>query len=145
MEKHFRFNKDFVTNSNKVFYRLLYGDKHVVCSLHGSVEPFTLKRHKEEIDKPYSRITLYLCSSSDYSDSIFLELSSDSDPELSDVSSGFTPKVSTGAEGRIQNSGSGLLPSSVPSCSSDTALDFPTTVQQGGLMGDTFPLKVKTK
>jgi len=54
----------------KAFYQLLYADKNKVNTLPGSDEPFTLRRYKEEIDKPYSRITFYLCSSSDYFDSV---------------------------------------------------------------------------
>lgn len=37
----------------------------------GTQEPFTLKKYKQEIDKPYSRITFFLCSSSEYMDSVF--------------------------------------------------------------------------
>ena len=139
VEKHFRFNKDVVTSSNTAFYHLLYGDKNLVSSLPGSEEPFTLKRYKDEIDKPYSRITLYLCSSSDYNDSIFCELDSDIDLELCDVTPGFTP---TGVEDKIQNTGSRSLPSSVPSCSSHSPSILSRIEQQGGLVGDTSNLPV---
>ena len=74
VDKHNRFNNDVITSSNKAFYHLLYGDKNRVLTLPGSEEPFTLKRYKDEIDKPYSRITLYLCSCSDYTDSILFGL-----------------------------------------------------------------------
>ena len=51
--KHHRINKDVVRSTSKVFYHLLYGDKNLVCNLPGSDEPFTLKRYKAEIEKPY--------------------------------------------------------------------------------------------
>ena len=53
--KHGRFHKDVVQSNKKAFYQLLYADKNKVSTLTGSNEPFTLKRYKEEIDKPYSR------------------------------------------------------------------------------------------
>ena len=62
VEKHSRFHKDVVQSNKKAFYQLLYADKNKVSTLPGSDEPFTLKRYKEEIDKPYSRITVYVCS-----------------------------------------------------------------------------------
>ena len=58
VEKHRRFHKDVVQSNKKAFYQLLYADKNKVSTLAGSDEPFTIKRYKEEIDKPYSRITL---------------------------------------------------------------------------------------
>ena len=76
----------------KVFYQLLYADKNKVNTLPGSDEPFTLKRYKEEMDKPYSRITFYLCSSSYYFDSVLgdFDLDSDSD-EPSEKTPEFPP------------------------------------------------------
>ena len=53
--KHSRFHKDVVQCNKKAFYQLLYADKNKVSTPPGSDEPFTLKRYKEEIDKPYSR------------------------------------------------------------------------------------------
>ena len=92
VDKHNRFNNEVITSSNKAFYHLLYGDKNWVLTHPGSEEPFTLKRYKDEIDKPYSRISLYLCSCSDHTDSIlfWLGAESKSDLELSDVTPGFT-------------------------------------------------------
>ena len=78
VEKHSRFHKDVVESNNKALYQLLYADKSIVSSLPGSDEPFTLKRYKEEIDKPYSRITFYLCPSSDYFDSVMADFELDS-------------------------------------------------------------------
>ena len=46
-----------------------------------STEPFTFERYKEEIDKPYSRITFYLCSSSDYFESVPHDFDFDSDSD----------------------------------------------------------------
>lgn len=71
VEKHHRFNKDIIKNSKKTFYYLLYGDKSKANTLPGCDEPFTLRRYKEEIDKPYTRITLYLCPCSDHLTSIW--------------------------------------------------------------------------
>ena len=66
VEKHTCFNKDVTTSAGKTLYYLLFGDKTGVENLPGSNEPFVLNKYKEEIDKPYSRITLYLCLCSDY-------------------------------------------------------------------------------
>ncbi len=66
VEKHTRFNKDVITSEDKTLYYLLFGDKTRVENLPGSNEPFVLKKYTEEIDKAYSRITLYLCLRSDY-------------------------------------------------------------------------------
>ena len=83
VEKHHRFNKDLVKHDSETFYHLLYNDKKKATILPGSDEPFILKRYKEEIDKPYSRISLYLCTVSDYVSSIFNDLPySDSDSEF---------------------------------------------------------------
>ena len=82
VDKHNQFNNDVITSSKKAFYHLLYGDKNRVLTLPGSEEPFTLKRYKDEIDKPYSRITFYLCSCSDYTDSILFGLGADSGSDL---------------------------------------------------------------
>jgi hypothetical protein len=87
VEKHHRFNKDIIKHDDKMFYYLLYGDKKKADKLPGCDEAFSLKRYKEEIDKPYSRITLFLCSCTDYMASIFNDLfDSDSDPEIDPAS-----------------------------------------------------------
>ena len=87
VEKHHRFNKDIIKHDDKMFYYLLYGDKKKADKLPGCDEAFYLKRYKEEIDKPYSRITLFLCSCTDYMASIFNDLfDSDSDPEIDPAS-----------------------------------------------------------
>ena len=52
-----------------------------MSTLPGSAEPFTFERYKEEIDKPYSRITFYLCLSSDYFESVPHDFDLDSDSD----------------------------------------------------------------
>ena len=64
IEKHSRFNNNLINRLRS--YRLLYADVKEVTTIPGSQEPFTLQRYKEEIDKPYSRITFFLCWSNDY-------------------------------------------------------------------------------
>ncbi|KAJ7387797.1 hypothetical protein OS493_001141 [Desmophyllum pertusum] len=53
----------------------------VLAMKDGSNEKFVLKRYKEEIDKSYGRITLYLCSVDDYFDNLMYAMVSD-DEEL---------------------------------------------------------------
>ena len=71
---------------------MLYAAQNKVSTLPDSDEPFTNKRYKEEIDKSYSRITFYLCSASDYFDSVLgdFDLDSDSD-EPSEKTPEFPP------------------------------------------------------
>ncbi|XP_068739213.1 uncharacterized protein [Montipora capricornis] len=108
VEKHSRFHKDVFQSNKKVFYQLLHADKNKVSTQPGSDEPFTLKRYKEEIDKPYSRITfyMYLCSSSDYFDSVLhdFDLDSDSD-EPSETTPEFPPipSNSNGNNNSVEN------------------------------------------
>ena len=42
-------------------YVLLYPDNTMIDKLPGALEDFTLERYKEELEKPYSKITLYIC------------------------------------------------------------------------------------
>ena len=104
--KHTHFHKDVVQSNKKAFYQLLYADKSKVSTLPGSDEPFTLKSYKEEIDKPYSRIRFYLCSSSDYFDSVLhdFDLASDSD-EPSEKTPEFPPILSNsnGSNNSVEN------------------------------------------
>lgn len=74
VEKHHRFNKDLIKNEENKFYCLLYADKTKAEFLPGSDEPFRLQRYKEDIDKPYSKIVLYLCRCSEYFSAQFDEL-----------------------------------------------------------------------
>jgi hypothetical protein len=64
-----------------MFYYLLYGDKSKATNLPGCNEPFTLKRYKEEIDKAYTRITLYLCPCSDHITSVWNDFDCDCDTD----------------------------------------------------------------
>ena len=90
-----------------------------MSTLPGSDEPFTLKRYKEEIEKPYSRITFYLCSSSDYFDSMMGDFDLDSDiDESSDNSCTLIPSVSNTNKSMQDQSkrdfgNSGTIPSSL--------------------------------
>ena len=52
-------------------YKLLYPDGTEVKQLKESDEAFSLQGYKAELGKPYNRLTLYLCSSSDYLDYSF--------------------------------------------------------------------------
>ena len=80
-EKHHRFNKGIIKHDCKRSYYLLFSDKSKATTLPGCNEAFTLKRYKEEIDKPYTRITLYLCPSSDHFTSIWNDLDRKYDTE----------------------------------------------------------------
>ncbi len=64
VEKHSRFNRKLSDRAEEYF--LLYPDKTRVEKLPGSQENFTLERFKEELGKPFDRITLYLCKVSDF-------------------------------------------------------------------------------
>jgi hypothetical protein len=74
-------------------YVLLYPDGSEVVNMPGSTQPFVLEKYKEEVGRPYNRITLYICTKSDLLFSEMpskseldteseLEISSDSDDEL---------------------------------------------------------------
>lgn len=80
VEKHHRFNNNVINRLTS--YRLLYPDVKEVITIPGSQEAFTLQKYKEEIDKPYSRITFFLCSSNDYLATIGNCQSDSSDDEL---------------------------------------------------------------
>ena len=45
---------------------MLYPDLTLVCMIPGTQKPFTLKEYKDELGKPYERITLYICKQEDY-------------------------------------------------------------------------------
>ena len=76
VEKHARFNNNLINSAT--MYSLLYPGCKQVLNLPGSSEPFSLKKYKQELDKPYSRITFYLCSSEHFIESL-LEDDSDDD------------------------------------------------------------------
>ena len=66
--------KQSLHNGNKIVYssvnsyKLLYPDGTEVKRLEESDEAFSLQGYKAELGKPYNRLTLCLCSSSDYLD-----------------------------------------------------------------------------
>ena len=79
VEKHARFNNNLINSAT--IYHLLYPGCKQVLNLPGSSEPFSLKKYKQELDKPYSRMTFYLCSSEHFIESL-LEDDSDDDDEI---------------------------------------------------------------
>jgi hypothetical protein len=90
VEKHTRFNQNLVDRA--IIYRLLYADYEEVTTIPGTEDPFTLKKYKEEIDKPYTRITFFLCSSEDLFESRFGGDGESSDGELYRSSMYTTPQ-----------------------------------------------------
>ena len=42
-------------------YVLVYPDSRIACTIPGSSEEFTVRKYKEGLGKPYSRITMFLC------------------------------------------------------------------------------------
>ena len=120
VEKHSCYNKDVIRSTDKAFYRLLYPDKSVVHTLPGSNQPFTLQRYKNDIGKPYSKLTLFLCTSADYHDSLYYDFDSSSDnDELSDATpgAGFVPlQKKPKSSQRVQHKRQSYL--SLPSSSS---------------------------
>ncbi len=88
VEKHSRFNSNLISN-NPSMYKLLYGNIARVQeakTIPGSDEPFSLRRYKEEIGKPYSKITFYICPFTDYLDDLVNSSSSDEEMCNSNVS-----------------------------------------------------------
>ena len=73
VDKHNRFNNNFISSTLPSWYRLLYHDKSEVKTLPESDEKFVLQRYREEIDKSYGRITFYLCSKDEYLDNLLYE------------------------------------------------------------------------
>lgn len=97
-EKHSRFNSNFVYGDSSE-YRLLYPTMNQVVNLPGTEEPFTLQRYKQEIDKPYCRITFFLCSSTDYFENLMND-TCDDDEDLPSVSTLRKPNSSADASSR---------------------------------------------
>ena len=62
--KHSNHDKFFCSSED---YLLLYPDQKVVTSIPESEELFTVKKYKKELAKPYSKLDLYLCRTSDFS------------------------------------------------------------------------------
>ena len=64
VEKLSRFNRSLTCYPEH--YCMLYPDLTLVCMIPGTQKPFTLKEYKDELGKPYERITLYICKQEDY-------------------------------------------------------------------------------
>lgn len=64
VEKLSRFNRSL--SNYPEHYCLLYPDLTLVCMIPGTETPFTLKQYKEDLGKPYERLTLYICKLEDY-------------------------------------------------------------------------------
>ena len=93
-----RFNSGLVKSCDGIGYKLLFPDKKVVESnFIWDNSEFSLRRYKEELGKPYSRIVFYVCSNIDY----LSHLQSDgidgsiSDSDESDGSNGQSSKNSS--------------------------------------------------
>jgi hypothetical protein len=87
VEKHSCFNSSLISNIPSM-YKLLYGNIAQVQeakTIPVSEEPFSLKRYKEEIGKPYSKISFYICPLTDYLED-FINSSSSSDEQMCDNS-----------------------------------------------------------
>ena len=61
-------NGNEIVNSSVKSYKLLYPDGTEVKQLKESDEAFSLQGYKAELGKPFNRLTLYLCDSSEYLD-----------------------------------------------------------------------------
>lgn len=64
VEKLSRFNSSL--SNYPEHYCMLYPDLTLVCMIPGTEKPFTLKEYKDELGKPYERLTLYICKREDY-------------------------------------------------------------------------------
>mgnify|MGYP002803435391 CR=1 FL=1 len=64
VEKLSRFNRSLTNYSEH--YCMLYPDLMLVCMIPVTQKPFTLKEYKDELGKPYERLTLYICKHEDY-------------------------------------------------------------------------------
>lgn len=64
VEKLSRFNRSL--SNFPEHYCLLYPDLTLVCMIPGTEKPFTLKEYKDELGKPYERLTFYICKREDY-------------------------------------------------------------------------------
>ena len=68
MAKQYLHNGNEIVHSSVTSYKLLYPDGTEVKQLKESDEAFTLQGYKAELGKPFNRLTLYLCGSSEYPD-----------------------------------------------------------------------------
>ena len=69
VEKHSTFNNEIKNVPSA--YKLLYPDKRLADKLPATDDGFQLKAYKEALGKPYSRITFFLTTHTDYFDYIF--------------------------------------------------------------------------
>ncbi|PFX11130.1 hypothetical protein AWC38_SpisGene25360 [Stylophora pistillata] len=98
VEKHSVFNTDILNRPTG--FKLLYPDKRIAEKVPGTNEEFVLKLYKDKLGKPYSRITLYLATHSDYLEHLTSGLFDDEYSEGSDdyqklASSSTTTSTST--------------------------------------------------
>ncbi|XP_028314675.1 G2/M phase-specific E3 ubiquitin-protein ligase-like [Gouania willdenowi] len=63
-------------------YLLLYPDGTKISCIPGTETPFSLKHYKEAVGKAYQRITLYICTTEDYSTNSQQSNSDSSDSEI---------------------------------------------------------------
>ena len=78
-DKHSRHFKQF---DQHLDYVLLYPDQTIVHTLPGSSVLFPLNKYKEELEKPFSKLCFWLCSTSDIQSCIdFLEEESEQSSE----------------------------------------------------------------
>lgn len=84
VEKHSRFNRSIANYADA--YYLLFPDMVPVEKIPGTDEDFTLQRYKEELGKPFDRVTLFLCTVKDYlAKDGFCTAETDSDNSLETV------------------------------------------------------------
>ena len=104
VENHSRFNSQLVSN-NPSMYKLLYGNiaqMQEVKTIPGLKELFSLKRYKDKIGKPYSKLTFYICSLKDYLVD-FINLSSDEEIDESSTVPFYTDSMSSRNESTTES------------------------------------------
>ena len=62
--KHSNHDQFFCSSED---YLLLYPDQRVTTNISGSEKLFTVEKYKKELTKPYPKLDLYLCRTSDFS------------------------------------------------------------------------------
>jgi hypothetical protein len=129
--KHARFNKTF---NGDLKYTLLYPDgSEVKSTLPESDEPFSLERYKDELGKPYSRITLFICRVTDFLTSTLPQLpDSDESYDIDDQDTVYASKAAVASVGMIDLS---QEPCTSASCSSNPAQP-PVSVSRSCLTTD---------
>ena len=83
IEKHARHYQQFNKNQK---YVILYHDLSIVKNLPKSSMPFVLSEYKEDLLLPYSKMYFWLCTETDFENSMSDE-SSDNDAEIEEISS----------------------------------------------------------